>query len=82
MADDKTDPKMKLYHFCSVRQGDSPGVLSFTDGIITSNADLGDPEQYSGLKQLIVEHLIATYGAREVEIALLSLTPLGEATPD
>ena len=72
---------MRLYHFCAMRQEDSAGVLSYTDGTITSSADFGDAEQYAKLKRQIIEYINAN-GGSATEVVLLSLTLLGEATPN
>lgn len=72
---------MKLYHFCAMRQGESAGCLSYTDGTLNSDADFGDSEQYAKLKRQIVEY-INSNGGNATEVVLLSLTRLGEVTPN
>ena len=72
---------MKLYHFCAMRQGDGFGVISYTDGIITSLADFSDQEQYIGLKQQISE-LMDKKSKGISTVILLSLTLIGEVTPN
>lgn len=72
---------MRLYHFCAMRQGEMPGVLSYSDGTITSSADLSKPEQYRELKKKITEFMDeSSTGTKEV--ILLSLTIIGEVTPN
>lgn len=72
---------MKLYHFCAMRQGDKPGVLSYSDGTITSSADLSNPEQYRELKKKITEFMDEANNGT-TEVILLSLTLLGAVTPN
>lgn len=72
---------MKLYHFCAMRQGESAGCLSYTDGTIKSDANFGGAEEYAKLKRQIVEYINST-GGRATEVVLLSLTLLGEVTPN
>lgn len=72
---------MKLYHFCAMRQGEKPGVLSYSDGTITSSADLSNLEQYRELKKKITEFMDEANNGT-TEVILLSLTILGEVTPN
>jgi len=72
---------MKLYHFCAMSQGESAGCLSYTGGTLKSDADFSDAEQYTKLKRQIIEY-INSNGGNVTEIALLSLTLLGEVTPN
>lgn len=72
---------MKLYHYCSMRQGAVPGVLTYSSGTISSDANLAQPEQYKRLKDTITAKMdVDTRGGSEVVI--LSLTVIGEVTPN
>lgn len=71
---------MKLYHFCAMRQGDQPGTLSYFDGTVTADVDLGDAAQYQRLKREIGEKFDTQAKGAE-GLILLSLTRIGE-TPN
>lgn len=72
---------MKLYHFCAMRQGAGRGVLSYTDGTIQSAANFADAEQYTALKREIAD-LMNTKGEGATDVVLLSLTLIGDETPN
>lgn len=65
-------PKTKAYHFCAMRQGDHPDVLTYTDGVITTSMDLSDWNNYKELKEKISSQM------GDNDIVILSLTLLGE----
>lgn len=68
---------MKLYHFCAMRQGRIAGELSYFDGTVTTNADLGNADQYRGLKREISSYMDGHKGIEG--LIVLSLTLLGDS---
>lgn len=71
---------LRLYHYCSMRQSIHPGVLSYSSGTISSNADLSRTEEYLRLRDAISKKMDegSTGGG---DIVILSLTVIGEITP-
>lgn len=72
---------MNLYHYCSMRQGEAPGVLTYSSGTIASNSDLSKQDQYLRLKNAIVEKMDES-GKGSSDIVILSLTLIGEVIPN
>ena len=65
-----------LYHFCAMRQGNIPGSVSYSDGIILSGADFSDLEKYCELKKKIADETSYQAGGYD-DVILLSLTRIG-----
>lgn len=64
----------KLYHFCALNQLNN-GCIVYTDGTVTSDADLSNYDEYSELKRYIES------GMEKLDrpgIVLQSLTVIGE----